>query len=63
MGEEPPSCDLMRAQPPQLYLFSKLRAYKNHYSVIKGYFRFKKTVDKLFLLHYTVILHLYVDLT
>ena len=38
---EPPSCDSMGAEPPTL-TFLALRAYKNHYSVIRGYFRFKK---------------------
>ena len=56
-------------------IFLELRAYKNHYFAIKGYFRFKKLsrnsyftsyrVLKLrFLLQYTLIfLYMYVDLT
>ena len=36
---EPPSCDLKGAQPPNSAIFLEIRAYKNHYSVVKGYFR------------------------
>ena len=41
-GSEPPSCDLMGAQPPNSVYFLALRAYINHYSVMNGYFRFKR---------------------
>ena len=38
---EPPSCDLKGSQPPRSSIFLEIRAYKNHYSVVKGYFRLK----------------------
>ena len=71
---EPPSCDLMGAQPPNSNFFYS-RAYKIHYSVIKGYFKLKKlsgnrhftryrVLTVRCLIHDTVIfLYMYVDLT
>ena len=64
----------MGAQPPNSNFFY-LRAYRIHYSVIKGYFRFKKlsgnryftkyrVLKVLCLIHETIIfLYMYVDLT
>ena len=40
-GTEPPSCDLEGAQPSTLHFFLEIRAYKNHYFVVKGCFRLK----------------------
>ena len=46
---EPPSCDLKGAQlPPTLQSFLEVRAYKNHYSVVKGYVRLKAVEKPLF---------------
>ena len=36
------SCDLRGAQPLNSVYFLEMRAHKNRYSVVKGYFRFKK---------------------
>ena len=52
---EPHSCDLMGAQPPTLYMFLELRAYMNHYSVIKGYFRFKELWRNRYITRYRVV--------
>ena len=74
-GAEPPSCDLMGARPPNSNFFFHLRAYKIHYSVIKGCFRFKKLSGNRYFTRYTVLqvrclihdtiifLYIYVDLT
>ena len=62
---ETPCYDLMGSQPPTLIVF-EIIAYKNHYYIIRGYFRLKKLsrnryvtrykVLKLrFILHYTLI--------
>ena len=45
---EPPSCDLKGARPPNSANFLEIRAYKNHYSVLKGYFRLKAVEKPLF---------------
>ena len=42
MGAQPPSFDLRRAQPPNSVNVLEINVYKNYYSVVKGYFRFKK---------------------
>ena len=36
-----PSCYLKGAQPPTLQISLEIRAYRNHYSVVKGYFGLK----------------------
>ena len=36
-----PSCYVKGAQPPTLQISLGIRAYRNHYSVVKGYFRVK----------------------
>ena len=65
----------MGAQPPPTLMFLVLRAYKNHCTAIRGYFRFKKLLKNRYftryrvlklrcLLQYTLIfLYMYVDLT
>ena len=46
---EPTSCDLKGAQPPPtLQIFLEIKAYKNHYSVVKGYFGLKAVEKPLF---------------
>ena len=45
---EPPSCELKGTQPPPLQMFLEIRAYKNHCSVVKGYFRLKAVKKPLF---------------
>ena len=42
MGVQPPSCDLRGAQPPNSVNVLEINVYKNHCSVVKDYFRFKK---------------------
>ena len=72
---EPPSCDLIGAQPPYSVNFLELIAYMNHYSVIKGCFRFIKLWRNRYITRYRVVklrclldnimisLHKYVDLS
>ena len=55
LGAEPPSCDLMGAQPPNSVNSLKLRAYMNHYSVIKGYFGFKQLWRNRYITRYSVV--------
>ena len=55
MVSEPPSCDLMGAQPPKSVNFLEFRAYMNHYSVVKGYFRFKKLWRNRYITRYRVV--------
>ena len=38
-----------------LQFFLEIRAYKNHYSVIKGYFRFKKLSRNRYFTKYRVV--------
>ena len=51
---EPCSYDFMGAQPPTL-IFLEIRAYKNHYSVIRGYFRLKKLSRNRYFTRYRVL--------
>ena len=53
-GRSPPSCDLKEAQPSSS-IFLELRAYKKHYSVIRGYFRFKKLLRNRYFTRYGVL--------
>ena len=54
-GAEPPSCDLVGVLPPTLKYFLEFRAYVNHYSVIKGYFTFKKLSSNRHITLYRVV--------
>ena len=52
----PPSCDLREAQPPPNSVnVLEIRVYKNHYSVVKSYFRFKKLSGHLYFTRYRVV--------
>ena len=48
VGWSPPSCDLKGAQPPNSANFLEIRAYKNHYSGVKGYVGLKAVEKPLF---------------
>ena len=54
-GSELPSCDLMGAQPPKSINLLELSADMNHFSVINGYFRFKKLWRNRYITRYKVV--------
>ena len=47
-GAEPPSSDLRGVRPPNSTNFLEIGAYKNQYSVVKGYFRLKAVEKPVF---------------
>ena len=47
-GRSLPICDLKGVQPPNSAIFLEIGAYKNHYSVAKGYFRLTAVEKPLF---------------
>ena len=59
---EPPSCDLKGTQPHTLQMFLEIIAYKNHYSVVKGYFGSKAVAKLLFHMKLTAVKYYCSDL-
>ena len=47
-GWSPLAVTLRGRSPPTLQIFLEIRAYKNHHSVVKGYFRLRAVEKPLF---------------
>ena len=54
-GAEPPSCDLWGRSPLNSVNCLEIRAFKNHYSVVEGYFRFKKLRIHRYFARYRIV--------